>query len=100
MTNGIALIIENEKSKNEIFNLTYGKSNSVKNLVNILKDNFENIKISYEDEEPFTPKRGTLDISKARDILGYKPQNSIEQAYPKYINWYKNLWENYKSHNY
>ena len=100
LTNGIALIIENEKSKNEIFNLTYGKSNSVKNLVNILKDNFENIKISYEDEEPFTPKRGTLDISKARDILGYKPQNSIEQAYPKYINWYKNLWENYNSHNY
>ena len=89
MTNGIALIIENEKSKNEIFNLTYGKSNSVKNLVNILKDNFENIKISYEDEEPFTPKRGTLDISKARNILGYKPQITFREAIKLVINEHK-----------
>ena len=91
LTNGVALIIENEKSKNEIFNLTYGKSNSVKNLAAILQNNFNNIELLYEDKEPFTPKRGTLDISKAKNILGYKPQNSIEEAYPKYIDWYKDL---------
>ena len=57
LTNGVALIIENEKIQNEIFNLTYGKSNSVKNLAAILQNNFNNIELLYEDKEPFTPKR-------------------------------------------
>ena len=35
------------------------------------------------------PERGTLDISKAKDLIGYSPKNSIEIGYQKYIDWYK-----------
>ena len=35
------------------------------------------------------PKRGTLSINKAKELLNYKPSFSIEQAYPEYIRWYK-----------
>ena len=63
-------------------------------LANIIKDYFPNISIEYIDEDPFVPKRGTLNINKAKDLIGYNPKNSIETAYPKYIEWYKNLWKN------
>ena len=99
LVNGVKLIIENEKSKFQTFNLTYGNSNSVKNLLNVLMNHFSNLKIEYSEKEPFTPSRGTLDISKARKLLAYNPQNPIEIGYPKYIDWYSDLWENFKKMN-
>lgn len=91
---GIKIIINNDKSINQIFNLTYGESRPLQKLANIIKDYFPNISIEYIDEDPFVPKRGTLNINKAKDLIGYNPKNSIETAYPKYIEWYKNLWKN------
>ena len=90
---GIKIIINNDKSINQIFNLTYGESRPLQKLANIIKDYFPNISIEYIDEDPFVPKRGTLNINKAKDLIGYNPKNSIETAYPKYIEWYKNLWK-------
>jgi nucleoside-diphosphate-sugar epimerase len=40
------------------------------------------------------PERGTLDVSKAKKILGYTPKNPIEVGYVKYISWYKKFWQN------
>lgn len=91
---GVKIIINNDKSINQIFNLTYGESRPLQKLANIIKDYFPNISIEYIDEDPFVPKRGTLNINKAKDLIGYNPKNSIETAYPKYIEWYKNLWKN------
>jgi len=99
LVEGVRLIIENEKSKKQIFNLTYGSSNSVKKLLDILKKDFENINLEYTKKDPFTPIRGTLDISKAKELINYNPCNSIEVAYPKYINWYKNIWQTYNAIN-
>ncbi len=95
LVQGVKLIIENESSRNQTFNLTFGESRSINDLALILKDNFKDLKIEYGEREPFTPKRGTLDITKAKSLLGFDPYNSIELAYPKYINWYKGIWERF-----
>lgn len=71
LTDGIKLVIENEKSKNQIFNITHGKSRPVREMAEIIKENFDNVAIDFGEQEPFTPKRGTLDISKAKELLGY-----------------------------
>ena len=39
------------------------------------------------------PERGTLDISKAKKILGYNPNFPIEKGFKNYINWYKNFFK-------
>ena len=39
------------------------------------------------------PERGTLDVTKAKEKIGYDPKHSIETGYIKYINWYKNFWK-------
>lgn len=93
LVQGVSLIINNKNSINETFNLTYGQARSLLDLTEILKNNFQDIKINFQDEENFVPVRGTLDISKAKKLLGYEPQYSIELGYLNYINWYKKFWK-------
>ena len=93
---GIGLCCENENAKNQIFNLTYGHSRKISELIEILKQEFPNINIFYKEKEKFMPERGTLNVTKAKKLLGYNPTNAIETGYIKYISWYKKFWENLK----
>tara|TARA_B110000037_G_scaffold84323_1_gene100148 strand:- start:364 stop:1362 length:999 start_codon:yes stop_codon:yes gene_type:complete len=93
---GIGLCCEKENAKNQTFNLTYGDSRKISELTEILKKEFPDIKIYYKEREEFMPERGTLDVSKAKKLLGYKPINPIETGYTKYISWYKKFWNNLK----
>ena len=61
------------------------------------KMHFDGINISYIPKDSLTPDRGTLSVDKARDLLGYKPQNPIDIGYPKYIEWYKDFWSQLKT---
>ena len=83
------LTIEKKEAKNEIFNLTYGKSRTINNLKDILLEHFPDAKINYEKRDKLMPKRGTLSINKAKKLLGYNPGFAIDEAYPEYIKWYK-----------
>ena len=94
LINGISLCCNNKNAINQTFNLTYGKSKKINELIEILKTEFPKIKISYKEREKFMPERGTLDISKAKKLIGYKPINPIETGYIKYISWYKKFWDN------
>lgn len=93
---GITLAIENEKALNETFNLTYGEARTIGEMAEILKDHFDGIQICFQPKESLTPDRGTLNIGKARNLLGYNPQNPIDTGYPKYIQWYKEFCETIK----
>ncbi len=93
---GIGLCCEKDKALNETFNLTYGKSRKINELTEILKNEFPKIKIFYKEREKFMPERGTLDVTKAKKLLDYKPVNSIDTGYIKYISWYKEFWDNLK----
>jgi nucleoside-diphosphate-sugar epimerase len=89
LCHGVELCLKNNKAENETFNLTYGGSKSINNLKDILLKHFPTAEITYEKRDKLMPKRGTLSIKKARKLIGYNPSNSIEEAYPKYIQWYK-----------
>lgn len=93
LTEGLTNIVGNKDAIYETFNLTYGESRTVKKMADILKDHFPNVQIDYQDDDPFIPKRGTLDVQKAKKLIGYLPKNNLELAYPKYIEWYKDLWK-------
>ncbi len=94
LVHGVMCVIEQEKAKNQTFNLTFGEARSIGELSEILKNNFPNININYQSKDKFTPDRGTLNIDKAKEMIEYKPENPIDLGYVKYINWYKNFWKN------
>ena len=89
LCSGIACIIENKKSYNETFNLTYGEGRTIGELAEIIKKHFPRIKVNYEKKDSLTPDRGTLLIDKARKIIDYNPKCPIDKGYVDYINWYK-----------
>jgi len=97
LLNGIKLICEKKEAINETFNLTYGDGRSVNDLIAILKQHFPNPKIHYTGKEAFSPERGTLNINKAKKLLGYDSKFSIEKGYNLYIDWYKDFYSSVKN---
>ena len=48
----------------------------------------------FKPKEKFNPIRGTLNVNKAKNLLGYNPEYPIEIGYSNYIDWYKKFWKN------
>jgi len=92
LVSGVVNVLENENSKNQIFNLTYGESRSVAQMVNILAGHFPDVKIKYLPKDNLIPDRGTLCVDKARRLIGYNPQCPLERGFVEYIEWYKSVW--------
>jgi len=93
LVNGICLCIANPKAKNQIFNLTYGQARSLNDMAGIIKEEFPSIHVEYQKRDALMPERGTLNINKARNLLGYEPQFPLEIGYRRYIQWYRKLFE-------
>jgi nucleoside-diphosphate-sugar epimerase len=91
LVQGIVKVIQNEKSKGEIFNLTYGRARSLNEMADLIRQHFPKVEIKYLPKDKLMPERGTLCVDKARDILGYNPQYPLEKGYVNYIEWYKKL---------
>lgn len=91
LIDGVTRCIENKNALNQVFNLTYGKACSVADMSEIIKQKFSNIVIKNVEKDKLMPNRGTLNVEKARDLIGYNPKWPLEKGYPKYIEWYKNF---------
>lgn len=88
---GVVKVIEHPASKNEIFNITYGQGREIREMAELVKESFPSIQIEYLPKDSLTPDRGTLSIDKAKRLIGYNPQYSLETGYKEYIKWYKDL---------
>ena len=93
LVQGVARIIENPNAINQIFNITYGSSRSIAEMADILRHHFPNIQLRTETRDRLMPNRGTLSVEKARRLLGYDPQYPLEKGFPRYIEWYKTMFE-------
>jgi nucleoside-diphosphate-sugar epimerase len=88
---GVTKSIERPEARNQIFNLTFGGSRSIGQMVEILRGHFPNIEVKSAPKDRLMPDRGTLSIEKAKKLLGYEPAFPLEKGFPRYIEWYKNL---------
>jgi nucleoside-diphosphate-sugar epimerase len=93
VVDGICLMIESPNAQNQIFNLTYGDSRSIEDLVNVVREYFPEVDAEYIERDNLRPFRGTLSIEKAKRLVGYSPKNPIEVGLPKYVQWYRELYE-------
>jgi len=91
LTSGIMNVLTTDKSKNQIFNLTFGQSRTINEMAAILTEHLPDISIEYVTRDRLLPKRGTLSIAKAQQMIGYNPKYSLEEGFAKYIKWYKDL---------
>lgn len=88
LTDGILLVLQCPEAYNQIFNLTYGRSRSIADLLAIVRQFFPEANVEHVGRDNLMPFRGTLNIQRARDLLGYAPTRSIEVGMAQYIEWY------------
>ena len=73
---------------NTSFNITAGNSTSLRNLAEkIIEITGSESDIQDIGKQDLYPKRGTLDISRAKDLLGYEPKFTLEQGLKSYYDW-------------
>jgi len=86
VADGMILAATHENAANETFNITRGVSRSLLDAGElIIKYTNSSSLLEVKPNDGLYPKRGTLDISKARDLLGYDPKVDIEEGLKTYI---------------
>lgn len=75
----------------EIFNIGSGKTIQLKELIELIgRATGKEIKIEHLDNQVGDVPITFSDITKARKLLGYEPEVSIEKGVRTFVEWYKN----------
>lgn len=89
LVKGYVLASKLESAVGETFNLTRGEGRTIEELAKIITSINPGSKIISKKTKVYRPNRGALDISKARELLGYNPLYSLEKGMEKYIKFVK-----------
>ena len=89
LVRGIKLATITDLDNLEIFNLTRGEGRTLQDVIDILKKNLGEFDIEINDDNSFYPIRGALDISNAKNKLGYNPSFSLEDGIKDYLSFLK-----------
>ena len=73
---------------NVSFNITNGKATTLSDLAEtIIKITGSKSDVEDTGDHTLYPSRGTLDISRAKDLLGYQPKHDLKKGLESYYEW-------------
>ena len=75
------------------FNITFGNARTILELANIVKDVVPTAELREVPRDTVKPIRGTLSTERARKILNFEAQWTLETGYRRYCEWYVEQWE-------
>ena len=87
---GIYRVSTKEGISGEIFNIARGNSETLSSAIDIISNNIDGVKVEYREVPSYMPKRGTLDISKAKKLVGFMPNYDLDKGVKVYIDHLKN----------
>lgn len=84
---GFYLAATHPAAVNETFNITSGTAHTLRDLANIALTHFPDLKVvNRETADPVRrPRRGALDIGKARRMLGYEARTMLGAGFARYV---------------
>ena len=95
--NLLAIATKNKEAINTVYNVAFGERNTLKDLVEILKENLIELDSKIKDIQVIHgPNRigdiphSLASIDKAKRLLEYKPQFSLQKGLKEAVNWYWN----------
>jgi nucleoside-diphosphate-sugar epimerase len=89
VANGITAATFSPLAIGETFNITCGEGRSLREVIELLRLRYPKLQARFVAEKSFRPKRGALDISKARSLLGYAPSRRLEEGLLEYARQYE-----------
>ena len=93
IAHGAVLATIKDEAKGESFNITHGEAHSLFEYVECLKVHFPDLDYEIVPRDSFRPKRGTLSIDKASELLGYSPQYSLREGVDDYVKFINKHWK-------
>ncbi|MGH7003311.1 MAG: NAD-dependent epimerase/dehydratase family protein, partial [Alphaproteobacteria bacterium] len=97
LVEGIARALALEGGRSRTFNITYGSARTIADLAAIVKDVVPGVRFEERPASPEKPKRGTLEMGRAREFLGFAPSRGLDTAYREYCRWYAEQWSRAES---
>lgn len=98
--NELAMTTQNPLAVNTVYNTAYGDRNTLNNLVHYLKEylseydaEIRKVNIEYGPNRAGDIPHSLASIDKAKKLLGYDPQYSLQEGLKEAVSWY---WENLK----
>jgi UDP-N-acetylglucosamine 4-epimerase len=98
--NELAMLTQNPEATNTIYNTAFGDRNTLNNLIDYLKEflavydpKIANIAVNYGPNRAGDIPHSLASIDKAKRLLSYNPQYSMQQGLKEAVKWY---WENLK----
>lgn len=93
--NLLAATTESEAASNQVYNVAYGGRTTLNELYTMIRSRLATIQPDISTLEPQyrsfragDVRHSQADISKARDLLGYSPQYSVQQGLNEALGWY------------
>lgn len=86
---GIILAALTPGASGEDFNISRGEGRTLMEAAEIVKSLVADARIECDEKDSSYPKRGAMDILKAKKILGYLPQYSLEEGIKEYFEFLK-----------
>jgi UDP-glucose 4-epimerase len=87
LTAGIDALLEG-RLVNQTFNLAFGQGQTLSDLVTLIElATGRKAQVTYEEAWPGEVTRYIADISKATQLLGYRPQTPLTAGIVKYVEW-------------
>lgn len=98
--NELAMTTQNPEAINTVYNTAFGDRNTLNNLVDYLKEylsvynpSIANVSVEYGPNRVGDIPHSLASIEKAKSLLGYEPQFSMQEGLKQCVKWY---WENLK----
>ena len=98
--NELAMLTKNPDAVNTIYNTAYGDRNTLNNLVDYLKEFLSEyderiaaVQVEYGPNRTGDIPHSLASIDKAKALLGYNPQYSMQKGLKEAVSWY---WDNLK----
>jgi len=88
---GFALATLEPEAANETYNVTRGEGRSIAELASVVGDIVGGVETVETEAAMTRPKRGALDIEKARRELGFEPDYSLEEGMQRYVDFVRDI---------
>jgi len=95
--NLLSILTKNKKAINTVYNVAFGERNTLKDLVELLKKHLtefdpkiKDIQVIYGPNRVGDIPHSLASVDKAKNLLAYNPQFSLEKGLKEAVNWYWN----------
>lgn len=93
LVEGIIRTLVYKEGLSKTFNITYGNSRPISDLAKIIQEKLPEVILKEAPAAKLKPKRGTLNINRAKELLDFVPSKPIEVGYSEFCDWYISEWK-------